>query len=82
MGSLTREQLAAMLYRYSGSPVVSGAISGFADTDSVSSWASNAMIRAVQSGIISGSNGKLNPQGDATRANIATMLVRFCEQTK
>lgn len=79
-GTITREQLASMLYRYSGSPAVSGVITGFSDTASVSQWAEDAMLWAVQNGIISGSNGQLNPQGNATRAEVATMLMRFCQQ--
>lgn len=75
--NLTREQLATMLYRYAGSPAVSGAMTGFADTASVSTWASDAMTWAVSLGIINGMDGSLNPQGEATRAQVATMLMRF-----
>lgn len=78
MGSLTREQLAAMLYRYAGSSAVNGEITGFSDTAKISDWAEDAMLWAVQNGIIVGSNGVLNPQGKATRAEVATMLMRFC----
>ena len=60
-GSLTREQLATMLYRYAGSPAVSGTITGFVDAASVSDWALDAMSWAVENGIITGSNGKLTP---------------------
>ena len=81
LGSLTREQLAAMLYRYAGSPAVNGTITGFDDAASVSSWAMDAMTWAVQNGILAGSNGNLNPQGNATRAEVATMLMRFIEKT-
>lgn len=77
-GSVTREQLAAMLYRYAGSPAVNGAaVAGFADADNVSDWAADAMAWAVSQGIISGMGGQLNPQGDATRAQVATILMRF-----
>ena len=79
-GSLTREQLATMLYRYAGSPAVSGTITGFADVASVSDWALDAMTWAVENGIITGSNGKLNPQSNATRAEVAAMLMRFIQQ--
>ena len=76
--NLSREQLATMLYRYMGSPAVSAAaIAGFADAESVSDWAVDAMAWAVSQGIIGGSNGKLDPQGNATRAQVATMLMRF-----
>lgn len=79
MASLTREQLAAMLYRYAGSPAVTGTLTGFADAQQVSSWAQDAMVWAVENGIMEGMNGKLNPQGEATRVQVATMLMRFCE---
>ena len=79
-GSLTREQLATMLYRYAGSPAVSGTITGFVDAASVSDWALDAMTWAVENGIITGSNGKLNPQNNATRAEVAAMLMRFIQQ--
>ena len=79
-GSLTREQLATMLYRYAGSPAVSGTITGFVDAASVSDWALDAMSWAVENGIITGSNGKLNPQNNATRAEVAAMLMRFIRQ--
>lgn len=81
-GSITREQLAAMLYRYAGSPAVDGGLKGFADTAKVSDWAKDAMMWAVENGIIEGMNGSLNPQGKATRAQVATMLMRFCEVNK
>lgn len=75
--NLTREQLATMLYRYIGSPAVSGVITGFTDADGISDWASDAMLWAVQQGILVGDNGKLSPRDDATRAEVATMLTRF-----
>ena len=76
-GYLTREQLAAMLYRYAGESAVNGQITGFCDTASVSEWAVDAMTWAVSNGIITGSDGALNPQGLATRAQVAAMLQRF-----
>ena len=78
--SLTREQLATMLYRYAGSPTVSGSLSGYTDVGNVSSWASDAMIWAVESGLINGMGGGiLAPQGIATRAQVATILMRFLQ---
>ena len=84
-GAITREQMAAMLYRYAqykGYDVTGSAdLSGYADADSVSDWAGYAMAWAVDSGLISGvGNNTLNPQGSATRAEIATILMRFCQQ--
>ena len=83
-GAITREQMAAMLYRYAqykGYDVTGSAdLSGYADADSVSSWAEYAVAWAVDAGLISGvGNNTLNPQGSATRAEIATILMRFVE---
>ena len=76
--SITREQLATMLYRYAGEPAVSGTITGFTDAAAVSGWAQDAMLWAIENGLISGmGNGSLNPQGNATRAQVATILARF-----
>ena len=47
-----------------------------------SSYAVNAMQWAVENGIVNGSNGKLNPQNNATRAQVAAILMRFCEMSK
>ena len=77
MGSLTREQLAAMLYRYVGSPAVNGTLT-FTDSANVSAWARNAMIWAVQNGILDGVGGnRLNPKGTTTRAQAAAIFMRF-----
>lgn len=86
-GTITREQLAAMLYRYAVSkgmvkaPVTAN-LSIFADASSVSTYANEAMQWAVATGLINGMDGKLNPQGSATRAQVATMLMRFAELLK
>lgn len=78
--SMTREQLAAMLYRYVGSPAVEGTVGDYSDADSISSWASDAMTWAVQEGLIAGmDNDTLNPQGTATRTQVAAILQRFIE---
>ena len=78
MGSLTREQLAAMLYRYVGSPAVNGTLT-FTDSANVSRLgARNAMIWAVQNGILDGVGGnRLNPKGTTTRAQAAAIFMRF-----
>lgn len=76
--NLTREQLAVMLYRYSGNPTVSEDLTNFTDNANISSWATDAMNWAVNTGLISGmGDGTLNPQGEATRAQVATILMRF-----
>ena len=80
--NITREQLVTMLYRYAGSPAASGSLDNFSDASTVSSYAVNAMQWAVANGIVNGSNGKLNPQNNATRAEVAAILMRFCEMGK
>ena len=83
-GVITREQLATILYRYAkqkGYDVSkSAALTGFSDADKVSGYASEAMQWAVAEGLLQGSNGKLNPQGSATRAQVATILMRFMQK--
>lgn len=83
-GVITREQLATILYRYAkqkGYDVSkSAALIGFSDADKVSGYAAEAMQWAVAEGLLQGSNGKLNPQGSATRAQVATILMRFMEK--
>ena len=80
-GSITREQLATMLWRYAGSPAGNGsAIGRFTDSGKVSSYAVEAMNWAVGTGLIGGmGDGTLAPQGSATRAQVATILMRFVE---
>lgn len=82
-GVITREQLATILYRYAkqkGYDVSkSAALTAFSDADKVSGYASEAMQWAVAEGLLQGSNGKLDPQGSATRAQVATILMRFME---
>ena len=80
--NITREQLVTMMYRYAGSPKADGKLDSFSDSASVSSYAENAMQWAVANGIVNGSNGKLNPQNNATRAEVAAILMRFCEMSK
>ena len=80
--NITREQLVTMLYRYAGSPKANGSLNSFSDAASVNSYAVNAMQWAVENGIVNGSNGKLNPQDNATRAQVAAILMRFCEMSK
>ena len=80
--NITREQLVTMLYRYAGSPKADGKLDSFSDAASVSTYAVNAMQWAVANGIVNGSNGKLNPKNNATRAEVAAILMRFCEMSK
>ena len=83
-GKITREQLTTMLYRYAQSrglvkADVQGDLSAFTDSASVSPYAVEAMRWAVGAGIVNGMDGKLNPQGEATRAQMATMLMRYAK---
>ena len=83
MNTLTREQLVTMLYRYAeaaGYDVSAAAdLSGYPDAGKVQTYAQKAMSWAVAEGIVEGMDGNLNPAGNATRAQIATILMRFCE---
>lgn len=85
-GEITREQLAVILYNYTkqfapGSLTATGSLAGFPDAGSVSSWARTEMAWAVGNGLISGtgsgSAAYLSPQGSATRAQVAAILMRF-----
>ncbi len=82
-GKITREQMAAILYRYAEKKGMDtskrGNISAFPDAGSVSAYASDAIRWAVGEQIINGSDGKLLPQGNATRAQVAAILMRFAE---
>lgn len=79
-GAITREQLVTMLYRYKGSPAVVGSIDAFTDARAINAWAMDAMRWAVATGIVEGYNGAINPSGNAARAEVAALLMRFCEQ--
>ena len=85
-GKITREQLAAMLYRFAGEPELLDSelagLSGYADHGDVSSYAYRAMAWAVSRGIINGVDGTLVPQNLATRAQVAAMLMRYRELSK
>ena len=78
---VTREQLAAILYRYAQyrklDTDASAKLNSFTDADSVSAYASEALGWAVSEGLINGASGKLMPKGDATRAQVAAILHRL-----
>lgn len=77
-GTVSREQLAAMLYRYAGASAGYGDLSRFADSEKVSAYAREAMSWAVEQGILTGKAGNLlDPAGQATRAEVAAMLHRY-----
>ena len=83
--SLTREQLVTMLFRYAAahgmeSVTLEENLSRFTDKASVSAWAVPAMNWAVGQGLIEGSNGLLRPQANASRAEVAAILMRFAQK--
>ena len=83
--AITRESLAVILYRYADvkEQGEKGELTAFADGASVSEWAADAMSWAVGEGILTGKGGgTLDPQGTATWAEVATMLMRFCAMTE
>ena len=81
---ITREQMAAILYRYAFfkecDVSASSALNGYADTDQISDYALPALQWAHAESLVNGvSDTSLNPKGDATRAEIAAIMTRFCE---
>ncbi len=78
-GYITREEFVTMLYRYAAPENVTQQtmLGQFSDNEAVSEWAVAAMEWAVAEGIITGIEGALEPQGEATRAQMATMLTRY-----
>ena len=84
--NITREQLAAILYRYAAykryNTTASSSLSTFTDYASVSSYAETALKWAVYQKIMEGSNGKLEPTGTATRAQAAALFCRFLTNVK
>lgn len=80
--SITREQIAAMLYRYAGLKgydiSARGDLTAFADGGKTSGWAIESMRWAVGCGILQGAGVHLDPTGTATRAEVAQMLMNFC----
>ena len=82
-GAVTREQLAAILFRYAkqkGYDVSKSVeLNGFSDAAQVSGYATDAMRWAVANGLIQGSSNKLSPKATASRAQVATILMRFME---
>lgn len=81
--NITREQLAAMLYRYAGEPDGAADLSAYADAGSVSAYAEKAVQWCVKNGILNGkTSSTLAPKATATRAECAAMLQRFASLTK
>ena len=84
-GIITREQIATMLYRYAGKPAAKGDLEAFPDKDSVRNYAKDAMIWATSKKIITGASkdgvAYLAPQADATREQIASIVMRYLKKT-
>lgn len=83
---ITREEMAAMLYRYADKQKLTlseagagSALSDYTDASEISGWAVNAMRWACRFGMLNGSDGKLNPRAAATRAEAAAILLRFMD---
>jgi hypothetical protein len=82
--NITRQEMAVFLYRYAdlkGYDISQRAdLSAFTDSDKVQSWAQDAMSWAVATGLVNGvGDDILDPNGLATRAQVATILMRFCD---
>lgn len=76
--NITREQIAVLLFRYARAGAGKADLSGFPDAQGVSGWAREAVAWAVEQGLLNGkSGGLLDPQGAATRAEVAALLARF-----
>lgn len=81
--ALTRESLAAILFRYAGGQVSADDLSGYADGAVVSAWAREAMNWAVAQGLITGkSGGRLDPGGTASRAEVSAILMRYVQSAQ
>ena len=77
---ITRQELITMLWRYAGEPAGSQSLSGYPDAAETAFWAADAMRWAVEHGVITHTGeGLLNPTGPATRMEVATILMRFCQ---
>ncbi|MBQ3951645.1 MAG: S-layer homology domain-containing protein, partial [Oscillospiraceae bacterium] len=78
--NITRQQLVTMLWRYAGKPASNASLDGYSDASEVASWATEAMKWAVENGIIKGTKKDvLSPNGYATRAQVATIIMRFVD---
>lgn len=77
-GAITREQLVTMLYRVQGEPAAAASLVGFADAGAISDYAADAVKWAVDTGLFKGDdNAKLNPTASSTRAEAATVFMRY-----
>ena len=83
-GGVTRVQVVAMMWRFLGAHEYEADLSRFSDVDEIPGWsgAREAIEWAVDAGVMQGSDGQLNPNGIATRAEIAQLMMKFCESIK
>lgn len=85
-GAISRQQIVTILYRYENEPEVHGDLSGFADAEKVASYAVNALIWAVEQGVIEGTGSEgealLSPKNNATRAQIAAIMMRYLQMER
>ena len=80
--AVTREQLATMLWNFKGSPAVGYDLGQFGDRGQISTYQAECALRwAVANNIVTGTANRLNPRGTATRAEVAAMITRFCQNT-
>lgn len=78
--AITREALAVILYRYSGSPKIDGNLDKYIDANEISTWAKDAFTWAVENDLITGvDDNTLNPKGNSTRAQVATIFMRLTQ---
>lgn len=81
--ALTRESLAAILFRYAGGQADADQLDSYADGAGVSAWAKDAMNWAVAQGLITGkSGGRLDPGGTASRAEVSAILMRYVQSAQ
>ena len=81
--ALTRESLAAILFRYAGGQADADQLGSYADGAGVSAWAREAMNWAVAQGLITGkSGGRLDPGGTASRAEVSAILMRYVQSAQ
>lgn len=83
-GGVTRVQVVAMMWRFLGAHEYEADLSRFSDVDEIPGWsgARESIEWAVDAGVMQGSDGQLNPNGIATRAEIAQLMMKFCESIK
>lgn len=77
MACVTREYLINMLWKRAGWPLVQADLSGFSDWQQVSPYAGDGMRWAVANGLLQGDGGRLDPQGNVTRAELAALVMRY-----